>query len=267
VGDEDDGCRAFGGDRAGFPRGGSGREAVVGLRPDPGGARNRLSRLPCAKQRARADACGRLLLGGEALSQGACLPEPAAGERAQRVGLAGRGLGMADEVDQHGARIVARRHGYEGRMATRNQEDLDRELIELLNELRVALPGVQVLFAFLLAVPFSQRFNTVTDFQKDTYFFTLLTTTAASIMLIAPTSYHRLRWRRHDKERLLRVSNKLALAGTLFLAAAMTSAVLLITDVLFGLDYAIVAAILTGLGFAIFWYGLAGWAAFRERGS
>ena len=152
-------------------------------------------------------------------------------------------------------------------MSTRRQEDLDRELIELLNELRVALPGVQVLFAFLLAVPLSQRFDTVTDFQKDTYFFTLLTTTAASIMLIAPSSYHRLRWRRHDKERMLRISNKLALAGTIFLAAAMTSAVLLITDVLFGLGYSIVAATVTGLGFAIFWYGLAGWAALSDRAS
>jgi hypothetical protein len=265
VGDQDDRCRAFGGDRAGIRRGGPGRKAVVGLRPDPDGAGDRLPGLARTKQRARADARGHLLLRGKARCHVARLAEPAARKGAQRVGLAGRGLGMADEVDQHGARIVARRHGYERRMSTRKQEDLDRELIELLNELRVALPGVQVLFAFLLAVPFSQRFDTVTDFQKDTYFFTLLTTTAASIMLIAPSSYHRLRWRRHDKERLLRVSNKLALAGTVFLAAAMTSAVLLITDVLFGLDYAIVAAVLTGLGFAIFWYGLAGWAALRDR--
>jgi predicted membrane channel-forming protein YqfA (hemolysin III family) len=150
-------------------------------------------------------------------------------------------------------------------MARKDSGDLDRELIELLNELRVALPGVQVLFAFLLAVPFSQRFGRVTDFQKDMYFFTLLTTAAASILLIAPSSYHRLRWRQHDKERLLRVSNALALGGTIFLAAAMTAAVLLITDVLFSRGYAILAAAVAGAGFAVFWYGLAGWAWFADR--
>jgi amino acid transporter len=146
----------------------------------------------------------------------------------------------------------------------RDSGDLDRELIELLNELRVALPGVQVLFAFLLAVPFSQRFDRVTEFQKDMYFVTLLTTAASTILLIAPSAYHRLRWRQHDKERLLRVSNVLAIAGTLFLAAAMTCAVLLITDVLFDRPWAVLAAVLTGLGFAVFWYGLAGIAWLRD---
>jgi uncharacterized protein DUF6328 len=149
-------------------------------------------------------------------------------------------------------------------VAGRTPEDLDRELIELLNELRVALPGVQVLFAFLLAVPFSQRFERVTEFQKDMYFVTLLTTAASTILLIAPSAYHRLRWRQHDKERLLRVSNGLAIAGTLFLAAAMTCAVLLITDVLFDRTSAVFAAVLTALGFAVFWYGLAGVAWLRD---
>jgi Family of unknown function (DUF6328) len=149
-------------------------------------------------------------------------------------------------------------------VAGRDGEDLDRELIELLNELRVALPGVQVLFAFLLAVPFSQRFERVTEFQKDVYFMTLLTTAASTILLIAPSAYHRLRWRQHDKERLLRVSNGLAIAGTLFLAVAMTCAVLLITDVLFDRTGAVVAAVMTALGFAVFWYGLAAAAWLRD---
>lgn len=149
-------------------------------------------------------------------------------------------------------------------MTGRDAGDLDRELIELLNELRVALPGVQVLFAFLLAVPFSQRFDRVTEFQKDMYFVTLLTTAASTILLIAPSAYHRLRWRQHDKERLLRVSNVLAIAGTLFLAAAMTCAVLLITDVLFDRTWAVFAAVVIGLGFAVFWYGLAGIAWLRD---
>jgi hypothetical protein len=149
----------------------------------------------------------------------------------------------------------------------RSGEDLNRELIELLNELRVALPGVQVLFAFLLAVPFTPRFERVTEFQKDTYFFTLLTTAAATILLIAPSSYHRLRWRQHDKERLLRISNGLTIAGTFFLALAMTAAVLLITDVLFDRTSAIVAAILTGIAFVFFWYALAGFSWFRDERS
>ena len=147
----------------------------------------------------------------------------------------------------------------------KSPEDLNRELIELLNELRVALPGVQVLFAFLLAVPFTQRFDRVTPFQKDMYFFTLLTTAASTILLIAPSSYHRLRWRQHDKERMLQISNVLSIAGTFFLAFAMTGAVLLITDVLFGRTAAVVAAVLTGIAFAFFWYGLAGFAWLRDR--
>lgn len=149
----------------------------------------------------------------------------------------------------------------------KSAEDLNRELIELLNELRVALPGVQVLFAFLLAVPFTQRFAQVTPFQKDMYFFTLLATATSTILLIAPSSYHRLRWRQHDKERMLRISNVLSIAGTFFLALAMIGAVLLITDVLFDRVAAIVSGVATGIAFAFFWYGLAGFAWLRDRRS
>jgi len=135
-------------------------------------------------------------------------------------------------------------------------ERLDRELIELMNELRVALPGVQVLFAFLLAVPFSQRFEKLGDFQQDTYFLVLICTAVASILLIAPSSYHRLRWRQRDKERLLEISNGLAIAGLFFLAAAMTGAVFLIANVLFDRTWASITAAAVGLGFALLWYGL-----------
>ncbi len=85
-----------------------------------------------------------------------------------------------------------------------HEERVNRELIELLNELRVALPGVQVLFAFLLAVPFSQRFAETTELQRDTYMVALLSTLAGSVFLIAPTAYHRIRFRDRDKEALLR---------------------------------------------------------------
>ena len=135
-------------------------------------------------------------------------------------------------------------------------ERLNRELIELLNELRVALPGVQVLFAFLLAVPFTQQFGRITELQKYIFFVSLLSTTLGSVLLIAPTAYHRLRFREHDKEHLLLVSNRLAIAGTVFLALAMTTAVALVTDMIFG---GFVVAVVTGVtaaAFAWFWYGL-----------
>jgi DMSO reductase anchor subunit len=135
-------------------------------------------------------------------------------------------------------------------------ERLDRELIELLNELRVALPGVQVLFAFLLTVPFSQRFGQLTDFQRDTYFATFLAAALASLFLIAPTAHHRLRWRAHDKERLLQTSNREAIAGTIFLALAITGTVLVITDVFFGTTWAaVVAGVVAGI-LVWLWYGL-----------
>lgn len=132
----------------------------------------------------------------------------------------------------------------------------DRELIELLNELRVALPGVQVLFAFLLAVPFSNGWDRVTEVQRDVFFVSFLCTAAASVLLIAPSAYHRLRWREGDKERMLEVANRLAIAGTVFLALAMTGVVLLITDLLFRAWWAALVTALTAGSFAWFWYGL-----------
>jgi hypothetical protein len=134
--------------------------------------------------------------------------------------------------------------------------DLDRELIELLNELRVALPGVQVLFAFLLAVPFANGWTRVTDLQRDIFFLAFLATAAASILLIAPSAYHRLRWREGDKEQMLRTSNRLAIAGTIFLALGMTAVVFLISDILFKAWWAALTTALIAGAFAWFWYGL-----------
>ncbi len=133
---------------------------------------------------------------------------------------------------------------------------LDRELIELLNELRVALPGVQVLFAFLLAVPFTQRFERLTEVQKDVFFAVFLSTAIATALLIAPSAYHRLRWRERDKEQMLRTSNRLAIGGTAFLAAAIVGVVYLVTDLLFGLPATLAATLATGILFAWLWYGL-----------
>jgi hypothetical protein len=135
-------------------------------------------------------------------------------------------------------------------------ERLDRELIELLNGLRVILPGVQVQFAFLLTVPFAARFGELTALQEDVYFAAFVSAAASSILLIAPSSYHRIRWRQRDKERLLRTSNRLAIGGTALLALSMSCAVFVVTDLAFaGGTAAAVTAILAG-GFAWFWFGL-----------
>lgn len=135
-------------------------------------------------------------------------------------------------------------------------ERLDRELGELLQELRVALPGVQVLFAFLLTVPFSQGFAKLTTFQRDLYFAILLATALASILFIAPTAYHRLRWRDYDKERLLVTSTRLSIVGIAVLAVAVAGAVYLIGDLLFGAGVAAVAAGAIGAALVWFWFGL-----------
>ena len=132
----------------------------------------------------------------------------------------------------------------------------DRELIELLNELRVALPGVQVMFAFLLAVPFSQGWTKVTDTQTVSFLVALLTTAIASALLIAPSSFHRIQWRQGDKERLLIISNGLAIAGLAFLAMAMCAVVFTITDYVVGGPFAIWSTALMGLTFAVLWYAI-----------
>jgi hypothetical protein len=136
------------------------------------------------------------------------------------------------------------------------EERLDRELIELLNELRVALPGVQVLFAFLLGVPFTQRFGEVTELQQDVYFLTFLCAAASTALLIAPSAYHRLEWRRGDKEHLLVVSNRLAISGMVFLALAISGTVFVVTEMLFDATSAAVVAAVTAAFFGWFWYGL-----------
>jgi UDP-N-acetylmuramyl pentapeptide phosphotransferase/UDP-N-acetylglucosamine-1-phosphate transferase len=105
----------------------------------------------------------------------------------------------------------------------------DRELIELLNELRVVLPGVQVLFAFLLIAPFTARFE---EEASTTAYMVALCATLVATMLLAPSAYHRLRWRQRDKERMLHTSNRLAIAGIGAIVVALTASMYLVTDVL-----------------------------------
>jgi hypothetical protein len=136
------------------------------------------------------------------------------------------------------------------------QERLDRQLNQLLNELRVAMPGVQVLFAFLLTVAFQQRFAEVTDFQRDVYFVTLLAAAAASALFIAPTAYHRLVFREGYKPQLIQLGSRLAVAGIACLAIAMNGAVLLVTDVLFDRTTVIVTVAVTSSLYIGLWFGL-----------
>lgn len=152
---------------------------------------------------------------------------------------------------------------YGGRVADRpsgrdesEDERLDRNLSELLQELRVALPGVQVLFAFLLAVPFQQNFTQISPFEKKVYFATLLCTAVSAALLIAPSSYHRMTFRLQQKDELVFLANRFTIAGLSFLALAMTGAIVLITDVLFGGIATVIVGIAAAATFATLWYVL-----------
>lgn len=138
---------------------------------------------------------------------------------------------------------------------TQDQRELEsRRMTELLQELRVALVGVQVMFAFLLTVPFTQRFAQVTEFQRTVYFMTLLCAAAASAFLIAPTAQHRMLWRRHEKHQLIVLGNTLTLVGLALEATAITGVILLITDVLYkGTTVVVVTAAAASL-FVSLWY-------------
>lgn len=135
-------------------------------------------------------------------------------------------------------------------------ERYDRNLTELMGELRVALPGVQVLFAFLLVAPFNQRFGTVSKFERDLYLATLLCTLLASILLIAPTVVHRLAFRQGEKAYVVHTGNSLTIAGLSVLAIAMTSAILLVTHYLFGQTTAIITTAVVVGAFALIWFVL-----------
>jgi hypothetical protein len=149
-------------------------------------------------------------------------------------------------------------------MSESEEQRHNRELIELLNELRVALPGVQVLFAFLLAVPFANGFPKLSSTGRDVFFAAFIATALSTVLLIAPSSYHRLRWRQRDKERLLVASNLLTIAGLFCLAVAITCVVFVITDFLFHRAWASVFTAFIAAAFLVFWYGLPLAAAIQD---
>jgi cation transport ATPase len=144
------------------------------------------------------------------------------------------------------------------------QQRLNRQMTELLNELRVAMPGVQVLFAFLLAVPFQQRFQTVNAFQRDVYLFTLLAAATATAFLVAPSAYHRIAFQEHEKQRIIQMGTRQFVCGIVALAVAMTGAVLLVTDVLFQAATTIVVVVCVASLFVWLWFGIGLWRKWQR---
>jgi hypothetical protein len=136
------------------------------------------------------------------------------------------------------------------------RQRVNREVIELLNELRLTVPGVQVLFGFLLILPFQQRFTIVNGPEQVVYFLAVLSTIASLICLIAPASYHRLRFRASDKQHMLFISNRLAIAGIVFLAISMVTGLFLIAQVVIGEGWAAGLAGLAGAGLVLLWFVL-----------
>jgi hypothetical protein len=130
-------------------------------------------------------------------------------------------------------------------------ERLDRNLMELLQELRVASIGVQFLFAFLLVVPFQQGWADVTDFEKRVYYVDLILTAMAGVCLMAPVARHRIRFRDRDKEWIVKSSHKYSIAGLICLALAIGGTIMLVSHVVFGT--ALTAVATTGMLLAIGW--------------
>ncbi|MFP5224900.1 MAG: DUF6328 family protein [Actinomycetota bacterium] len=140
------------------------------------------------------------------------------------------------------------------------KERLNRKLMELLNEVRVALPGVQVLFAFLLTLPFTSRFGDITSTQRNLFAVALGTSAAATVLLISTSAYHRNRFRRLEREELeekremLIRQDHVTSAGLFFMAGAMASALAVVFDMMFGVWAAIGLGVSYGVAAIWFWY-------------
>jgi hypothetical protein len=133
---------------------------------------------------------------------------------------------------------------------------LDRNTVELVSELRVAGTGIQVLFAFLLVVPFNARFGHLSGFERDVYFGTLLCIAAAAVLLIAPSIHHRVLFRRGQKAYLVRMGNRLMIAAMLLLSLGMTGILVLISNFLFGTVAAVVVGVTAAAVLGTLWFGL-----------
>jgi Family of unknown function (DUF6328) len=136
------------------------------------------------------------------------------------------------------------------------QETLDRNVDELLQETRVATAGVQFLFAFLLTLPFTQRFGDLTDFQRDLYPVTLISATCAAIVFIAPVAYHRVLFRQQEKQAVVTFADRALLVGLVLLLIGIASAVLLVLDVVLGRGWAVAGCTLVTLLAVVLWFAL-----------
>jgi Family of unknown function (DUF6328) len=134
-------------------------------------------------------------------------------------------------------------------------ERLTRQFTELLQESRTAILGVQVLFVFLLRVPFSQRFPSVSTLEHYVFYATLLCTLLSAMLLMAPTPHHRILWRQHQREKRVELGHRLILGGLSFLALAILGVVFLISEVMVGGLGAVAATLGIGLVFLWVWYG------------
>jgi hypothetical protein len=149
-------------------------------------------------------------------------------------------------------------------MVEGRKERVDRELIELFNEIRGVLPGAQVLFAFLLILPLQARFDLLTRIDRDAYYAAFLCTAVGAVLLMAPSANHRLRFREHDKEGMLLWFNRLVLAGSVFLAAAVPLAVSMVTDMLFDQGSAALLGALVAGWLVLVWYVVPLWQRSRR---
>jgi Family of unknown function (DUF6328) len=145
------------------------------------------------------------------------------------------------------------------------KQRLEREHGELLQELRSLIPGAEVLFGFLLAIRFTGEFGKLDDAERYVYYVTLLSTALALVLYLAPAVYHRVRFREGDKEFLLRKANREALAGSVATALALTGALFLVTELVFGRSEAVVASLAFFALIAWRWWAIALYRAFRDR--
>jgi hypothetical protein len=138
----------------------------------------------------------------------------------------------------------------------KHDRDLDRELNEFLQELRIMLPGVQVLLAFLLTVAFTDKFSTLSAEERGLYFGAVMATSLAIVLLLTPGIQHRMRFRQHDKEALLRSANRLAIAATVAVGIAIASVVFLLANYLYGVVFASIVTAVLVVSMAVLWYVL-----------
>jgi hypothetical protein len=153
---------------------------------------------------------------------------------------------------------------------TRTSEDeverLDRHWNELLQELRLAQTGTQILFAFLLSIAFQSKFQEADRFTHDVYAATLVASALAVGLFLAPVSFHRVVYRQRLRDRMLPIAGKMAAAGLVFLVVAMAGGVLLALDVVLSRAVAIVVSAVVLAWFTVFWYVIPAWVRANANG-